>query len=311
VPYEVAGLLAVAASVAVRLLTRAAGRWLTPLGLLAMVVGLCSVRVVVPSADGLVLTVPFTLLAVGAAVALTAAWQEVGAGAAVFGLSLCLAGVLAGFLLGTGVQMAMLDGVTSAQQLVDSFVGALHWWSLVGGFLVVAVIVLAAVMARRPVKVAPVKVEVPCAGSRASGDVLLVQGPADDDVRGSRAAVESASASSGSVGTAAEVADSAHTAAGVAGSVGTAAGVAGSAGGFSGVAGSAEALGGDAGSVAARRGGAEDDDAPTGVVPRVVLPVSAFDQAEPAREEDAASEPAGTPPAVPPQAHSPEDPAGS
>ncbi|MFG1706100.1 hypothetical protein ACFLIM_23180 [Nonomuraea sp. M3C6] len=150
VPYAVAGVLAVGASVVVRLFTQAAGRWLAPLGLLAMVVGLCSVRLVVPSADGLVLAVPFTLLAVGAAVALTSTLQEVGVGVAVFGLSLCFAGVLAGFLLGTGVQMVMLDGVTSAQQLVDSFVGALHWWALIGGFLVVAVIVLAAVMARRP-----------------------------------------------------------------------------------------------------------------------------------------------------------------
>ncbi|TMR10168.1 hypothetical protein, partial [Nonomuraea zeae] len=79
IPYAVAGLLAVAASVVVRLFTKAPGRWLAPLGLLAMVVGLCSVRLVVPSADGLVLAVPFSLLAVGAAVALTAALQEVGA----------------------------------------------------------------------------------------------------------------------------------------------------------------------------------------------------------------------------------------
>ncbi|MEW1845420.1 hypothetical protein AB0392_46370 [Nonomuraea angiospora] len=149
VPYAVAGLLAVGAAAAVRRFAGASGRWLVPLGLLAMVVGLCSVRLVVPSADGLVLAVPFTLLAVGAAVALASALQEVGVGTAVFGLSLCVAGVLAGFLLGTGVQMAMLDGVSSAQELVDSFVGALHSWALIGGFLVVLVIVLSTVMARR------------------------------------------------------------------------------------------------------------------------------------------------------------------
>ena len=34
-------------------------------------------------------------------------------------------------------------GVTVAQQLVDRFVGTLHLWSLIGGFLVVVVIVLA------------------------------------------------------------------------------------------------------------------------------------------------------------------------
>ncbi|MEV0994353.1 hypothetical protein [Nonomuraea sp. NPDC050202] len=188
VPYTVAGVLAIVASVVVRLLTRGAGRWLAPLGLLAMVVGLCSVRLVVPSADGMVLTVPFSLLAVGAAVALTAASQEVGVGAAVFGLSLGCAGVLAGFLLGTGVQMTMLDGVRSAQELVDSFVGALHWWALIGGFLVVAIIVLAAVMARRSGTGAalaePVPpVEPPCAGipPAAPADVLLVPAPGGDD----------------------------------------------------------------------------------------------------------------------------------
>ncbi|GAA3226859.1 hypothetical protein [Nonomuraea helvata] len=161
VPYGVAGVLAVAASVAVRRLARPSGRWSAPLGLLAMVVGLCSVRLMVPSASGLVLVVPFSLLAVGAAVALTSALQEVGVGAAVFGLSLGLAGVLAGFLLGTGVQMSMLNGVSSAQELVDSFVGALHSWALVGGFLVVVVIVLAAVTARRSAKNVS---QVPCAG---------------------------------------------------------------------------------------------------------------------------------------------------
>ncbi|TDB95396.1 hypothetical protein E1267_41930 [Nonomuraea longispora] len=152
IPFALAGVFAVAAAVAVRLYAGVAARWLVPLGLLAMVAGLCAVRLVVPSADGLVLVVPFTLLAGGAAVALTAALQDVGFGAAVYGLSLCCAGVLAGFLLGAGVQMTMLDGVRSAQELVDRFVGALHWWALIGGFLLVVVIALASVMAWRPVK---------------------------------------------------------------------------------------------------------------------------------------------------------------
>ncbi|MGW5159422.1 hypothetical protein ACWEPN_28435 [Nonomuraea wenchangensis] len=179
IPYGIAGALAIGAAVAVRLYAVGAGRWLAPLGLLSMVVGLCSVRLVVPSADGMVLAVPFTLLAVGAAVALTATLQEVGIGAAAFGLSLCVAGVLAGFLLGTGVQMALLDGVRSAQELVDKFVGALHWWALIGGFLLVAVIVLAAVLARRP--------EGNDGGERALEDVLLVTAPQDDPGRGSEA----------------------------------------------------------------------------------------------------------------------------
>ncbi|MEU6796339.1 hypothetical protein ABZ907_31995 [Nonomuraea wenchangensis] len=179
IPYAVAGVLAIGAAVAVRLFAMGAGRWLAPLGLLSMVVGLCSVRLVVPSADGMVLAVPFTLLAVGAAVALAATLQEVGIGAAAFGLSLCAAGVLAGFLLGTGVQMALLDGVRSAQELVDKFVGALHWWALIGGFLLVAVIVLAAVLARRS--------EGDEEGKRALEDVLLVTAPQDDPGRGSEA----------------------------------------------------------------------------------------------------------------------------
>ncbi|MEU8107500.1 hypothetical protein AB0C18_27675 [Nonomuraea muscovyensis] len=148
-PFGVAGLLAVAAAVLVCLFARDGGRWLTSVGLLAMVVGLCSVRVLVPDPDGLVLVVPFTLLAVGAAVALTAALRAAGFGAALFGVTLCFPGVLAGYLLGTGVQMALLRGVRSPQELVDRFVGALHLWALIGGFVVVAVIVLAALMARR------------------------------------------------------------------------------------------------------------------------------------------------------------------
>jgi hypothetical protein len=277
IPYTVAGLLAIAASVAVRLLARASGRWLAPLGLLAMVIGLCSVRLVVPSADGLVLAVPFSLLAVGAAVALTAALQEVGAGAAVFGLSLCFAGVLAGFLLGTGVQMAMLDGVTSAQQLVDSFVGALHWWALIGGFLVVAIIVLAAVMARRPGKddvpddladLGPAMPEKPCGGLPPEGEGRLVWGSlVKDEGCPEREAVEAAGPGRD--------------------------GVSGSAPGRERV----EAAG------PGREGGGEDEDRPTGAIPRVVVPVSAagaFGKRE-ARSDD---EPL---PAVPPQALSPED----
>ncbi|WP_219468862.1 hypothetical protein [Nonomuraea rhizosphaerae] len=147
IPFLVAGLLGVGAAVAARLF--AGARWLTPLGLLAMVVGLCSVRVVVPAPDGLVLVIPFALLAMGAAVALTSALGRAGIGAGLYGLALCFPGVLAGYLLATGVQLMMLRGVTVAQQLVDRFVGSLHLWSLIGGFLVVAVILLAALMARR------------------------------------------------------------------------------------------------------------------------------------------------------------------
>ncbi|MEU4234670.1 hypothetical protein AB0F17_61230 [Nonomuraea sp. NPDC026600] len=172
IPFLVAGLLALAAAVAVRLF--AGARWLVPLGLLAMVVGLCSVRVVVPAADGLVLVIPFTLLAAGAAVALTSALNQAGIGAALFGLALCFPGVLAGYLLATGVQLKMLRGVTVAQQLVDRFVGTLHLWSLIGGFLVVAVIVLSELFTRRA---APVVEASSVDGEPASSADDLVSSP--------------------------------------------------------------------------------------------------------------------------------------
>ncbi|MFI7699330.1 hypothetical protein [Nonomuraea sp. NPDC049480] len=289
IPYGVAGLLAVGAAVVVRLFAGAGRRWPAPLGLLSMVVGLCSVRLVVPTADGLVLAVPFALLAVGAAVALTATLQEVEIGVAAFGLALCFAGVLAGFLLGTGVQMAMLDGVKSAQELVDRFVGALHWWALIGGFLTVAVIVLTAVMARRPGRAATDEGDdgPPSSGSgEAAGDVLLVQAPVDDgssrDAEGGEAAAARAVPDGGgSADGGRKWGDVIRAEAGVGGA--------------------------DRG---AGSGGVGDEEEPTGVVPRVVLPVSsrgAFDKLEPRPD----GESSGGPPAVPPQGHSPEDAASS
>lgn len=147
-PFCVAGVLAVAAAVLVRSFA-AANRWVMSLGLLAMVAGLSSVRFLTPSPEGLVLVVPFALLAVGASVALTAALGQAGMGAAMFALALCLPAVLAGYLLGTGVQLTMLRGAGSMLELADGFVSALHLWALVGGFLVVVVIVMAAVLSRR------------------------------------------------------------------------------------------------------------------------------------------------------------------
>lgn len=187
IPFLVAGLLALAAAVAVRLF--AGARWLVPLGLLAMVVGLCSVRVVVPAADGLILVIPFTLLAAGAAVALTSALNQAGIGAALFGLALCFPGVLAGYLLATGVQLQMLRGVTVAQQLVDRFVGTLHLWSLIGGFLVVVVIVLAELLTRRA---APVVEASSVDGELASSSDDLASSPgAEVSGEGSEAEAES------------------------------------------------------------------------------------------------------------------------
>ncbi|WP_214320670.1 hypothetical protein [Nonomuraea sediminis] len=154
-PFCIAGAAAVAAAILVRLFGGALTRWLTPLGLLAVVVGLCSVRVLVPAESGMILVIPFTLLAVGSAVAMTAAMRPAGLGTSLFGLALCFPGVLAGYLLGTGIQVMMLQGAKSAQELVNGFVGALHLWALIGGFLVVAVIVLAALLARRTASALP------------------------------------------------------------------------------------------------------------------------------------------------------------
>ncbi|MFI6483025.1 hypothetical protein ACIBH1_34205 [Nonomuraea sp. NPDC050663] len=148
-PFAIAAVLAVAAAVAVVRWGRDSQRWMVPAGLLAIVMGLCCVRAMVPTSAGTWLVVPFTFLAAGAAVALTAAVRQAAIGGALFALTLCFPGVLAGYLLGTGVQVTLLREARSQQQLVDNFVGALHLWALVGGFLVVAIIVLASLRARR------------------------------------------------------------------------------------------------------------------------------------------------------------------
>ncbi|WP_084963011.1 hypothetical protein [Thermoactinospora rubra] len=154
-PFLIAAVLAVAAAILVGRYGAADARWPAPLGLLAVVAGLCVVRMVVPSPAGWLLAVPFGLLAVGAAVALSGAIKQAGVGAALFALTLCFPGVLAGYLLGTGVQVSMLRAARDAQQLVDGFVAALHSWALVGGFLVVVVIVLSALTARRSERAKP------------------------------------------------------------------------------------------------------------------------------------------------------------
>ncbi|MFF5208343.1 hypothetical protein [Streptosporangium sp. NPDC000396] len=118
-------------------------------GLVIMVAGLCSVRLLLPAADGPALIFPFALLAVGAAAALASALRSPGAGTALFALSLFFPGVLSGFLLGSGIQVVRLNGATTPQALVDAFVDALHLWALIGGGLVVMVIVLGALLARR------------------------------------------------------------------------------------------------------------------------------------------------------------------
>ncbi|MEU4832711.1 hypothetical protein [Streptosporangium sp. NPDC023615] len=125
---------------------------LTAGGLGVLVAGLCAVRLFLPASAGFSLILPFVLLAVGASVALTAALRCCDEGAALSALSLFFPAVLAGFLLGSGVQVTRLEPVlketSTPQALVDGFVDALHLWALIGGGLVLAVIVLGAVLGR-------------------------------------------------------------------------------------------------------------------------------------------------------------------
>ncbi|GAA3009407.1 hypothetical protein [Streptosporangium longisporum] len=146
---------AVAALLSAVLVNRAAASAvpvLTAGGLGVLVAGLCAVRLFLPASAGFTLILPFVLLAVGASVALTAALRSCDEGAALTALSLFFPAVLAGFLLGSGVQVTRLEPVlkqaTTPQALVDGFVDALHLWALIGGGLVLAVIVLGAVLAR-------------------------------------------------------------------------------------------------------------------------------------------------------------------
>ncbi|GAA3145835.1 hypothetical protein GCM10010466_41120 [Planomonospora alba] len=147
--FVLAGIGALVAAALVNRLDDAVMPKVTAAGLVAVVVGLCSVRFLLPAAEGPVLIAPFVLLAAGAAVALTAALRLSGVGAALFALALFFPAVLVGFLLGSGIQVSRLKEATSSQGLVDGFVSALHLWALFGGGLVVVVIVLCALLARR------------------------------------------------------------------------------------------------------------------------------------------------------------------
>ncbi|GII64915.1 hypothetical protein Skr01_50000 [Sphaerisporangium krabiense] len=123
-------------------------------GLVAMVAGLCAIRLLVPAPSGMPLLVPFVLLAGGAAVAVASAVRAVPLSTALSALSLCLPAVLSGFLLGTGIQVERLhalstSGEVTSQAMADGFVEALHVWALVAGFAVVVILVLGAVLATR------------------------------------------------------------------------------------------------------------------------------------------------------------------
>ncbi|MFI6321646.1 hypothetical protein ACIBG8_29210 [Nonomuraea sp. NPDC050556] len=200
-PFVLAALAGVGAAVGV-VRWGGSAKWLTPAGLFLIVLGLCTVRVLVPAANGLVLVIPLALLSVGASMALTAALRQTGAGAALFAVSLCFPGVLSGYLLGTGLQVLKLHDVTSAQEVVDGFVAALHLWALIGGFLVVAVIVLSGLLGRRRVSTAgavtETAVEVSAAPVAAEG-VETAAEPATSSLVASSGSMTSESAASGAV----------------------------------------------------------------------------------------------------------------
>ncbi|RCG24965.1 hypothetical protein DQ384_31890 [Sphaerisporangium album] len=154
VPFGLAALLTFVAASAVGRLGEAQLPKLVGAGLVTMVVGLCAIRLLAPTASGMPLVVPFTLMAGGAAVAVVSALRGVSLSGALFGLSLCFPAVLSGFLLGTGVQVDRLravsmSGQVTSEAMVDGFVGALHVWALVAGFAVVIILVLGAVLATR------------------------------------------------------------------------------------------------------------------------------------------------------------------
>lgn len=176
-PFALAVVVALGAAYVAGMVSERRAATLTGGGLVAVVAGLCAIRLLVPAPSGLLLVVPFVLLAAGAAVALVSALRLAGPGAALFGLSLCFPAVLAGFLLGTGIQVTRLrevgrSGEATKMAYLDGFVGALHVWALVGGFTVVGIIVLGSFLARR----AP--------AGRAPGvpDVDVLPGQAAEDV---------------------------------------------------------------------------------------------------------------------------------
>ncbi|MFI6910387.1 hypothetical protein ACIBKY_54715 [Nonomuraea sp. NPDC050394] len=332
-PFVVAAVLAVAAGAGVALFGGSALRWLAPAGLLLVVLGLAMVRLMVPAAEGTVLVVPFTLMAVGAAVALTAALRQTSVGVALFGLALCFPGVLSGYLLGTGVQVMMLRGQRSAQGIVDAFVEALHTWALIGGFLTVAVIVLGALLARRS------------GGAGEDGDGSAVGGAVPDGAEASggepRDEVSGVEEQPGIeafvVADARSEIDAAETGSDETSAAGAERGDAGAAEEERDGSGAAEEERDGSGAAQVERDGSDaeverdgagvveaapagvvegvpdaaeldEGDRPTGEIPRVVLPTpvngDSPETADPAR---VAGERDGPSPAVPPPAQSPED----
>lgn len=155
-PFVVAAVLTLAAAVVVGLLPEQKVARFPGVGLATMVAGLCAIWWLVPVLSGWPLVVPFTLIAAGAAIALVSAFRLSGVGSGLLGLSMCFPAVLAGFLLGTGIQVLMLNpiresGQATRVQMLDAFINALDMWVWVGGAAVVGIILLAEILSRRAV----------------------------------------------------------------------------------------------------------------------------------------------------------------
>ncbi|GIH70219.1 hypothetical protein [Sphaerimonospora thailandensis] len=153
-PFLIAAFIALAAAVIVGGLPERKVTTFPAVGMVAMVAGLCAIWWIVPEPSGWPLVAPFTLLAAGSAVALVSAFRLAGIGSALLGLSMCFPALLAGFLLGTGIQVLVLDlisrsGSATGEAVANGFVDALHKWALVGGGVVVGIILLAQFLARR------------------------------------------------------------------------------------------------------------------------------------------------------------------
>ncbi|RJL34554.1 hypothetical protein [Bailinhaonella thermotolerans] len=149
-PLAVSALGAMGAGVAAAGLERPAPGRVAAAALVTVVAGLCAVRLLVPGEGVAPYALTFTLLTAGGAGALAAALRPLPERAALSALACCLPGVLAGFLLGGGVQRAVLArGLTEPEDLARALTSALHLWCLIAGFAVVAALAAAAVRARR------------------------------------------------------------------------------------------------------------------------------------------------------------------
>lgn len=153
-PLAVAAALALVSAVVTGMLAEQKVARFPGIGMATMVAGLCAIWWLVPEPSGGPLVVPFTLLAVGAAIALVSAFRLSGVGSGLLGLSMCFPAVLAGFLLGTGIQVLMLkpirqSGQATQAEMLDVFTNALDRWVWIGGAAVVGIILLTEILSHR------------------------------------------------------------------------------------------------------------------------------------------------------------------